>query len=88
MSKTTIIDFGNNVICDSCGEDYTESEAQGGILFNSKAICPKCQADWEEGANRYNETKYITSRAAEGQSFRAFVLSLRNGNNTIKITEL
>lgn len=88
MSKETIIDIGNSVICDSCGEDYTNSEAQGGILFNRKAICPKCTPDWEEGAAKYGESKYITSRARPDQSFRSFVLDLRNGDNFIRITEL
>ena len=88
MSKVTTIDIGNKVNCDCCNANYTDSEAQGGLLFNGKAICPACAPDWEEGAARHGETQYITARAAEGQSFRAFVLGIRNGNNTIRIEEL
>jgi len=86
--KTTIIDIGNAVRCDSCNEDYTNSEKEGGFIFNRKAICPQCAKDWEEGAKKYGETKYITSRCAAGQSFKAFVLAERDGDNTITIQEL
>ena len=29
----TIIDIGETVLCDLCNADYTDSEAEGGILI-------------------------------------------------------
>jgi len=73
----TKIDVGDRVICDDCNEDYSNSEASGGLLFSSKAYCPKCAPRLEADAVKFGETKYIKARCAEGQSFRDFVLSIR-----------
>jgi formylmethanofuran dehydrogenase subunit E len=81
-----VIDIGNQVVCDSCGEDYTNSEEKGGILFCSKGICPKCTERWVEGAKRYGEERYIYNRAKEGESFKDFILRVRDGDNKITIT--
>lgn len=78
-----IIDVGPQVICDFCGEDYTQSEAQGGLLFGSKAICPVCTPPLEKSLATNNETQFIRARCPEGMSFRAWVLSLRDGDNRV-----
>ena len=31
--NNTIIDIGETVLCDLCNADYTDSEAEGGILI-------------------------------------------------------
>jgi len=71
------IDPGDDVNCDLCNEDYTNSDAKGGFLFLSKAVCPKCAPEFEESAKKYNEQKYIRKRAREGESFRDFVYRIR-----------
>jgi hypothetical protein len=34
----TIIDIGEMVLCDLCNADYTDSEAEGGILMGTYSI--------------------------------------------------
>lgn len=79
------VDIGNIVVCDGCSEDYTDSDEVGGIYFCGKAYCPKCSGRVMDDAERFNETRYITGRAMPGESFRAFVLRLRGGDNTIQV---
>jgi uncharacterized Zn ribbon protein len=86
-TETEVIDVGDTVMCDDCSEDYTNNDlATGGLLFQSKAICPKCQEKWEELARKYNEEKYILARCPVGMSFKDFVLQIRGDNHFIKIT--
>lgn len=80
-----IIDIGEEVYCDNCNEDYSESEESGGILFQSKAICPKCAPSWLDRINFYGEGMYLNGRCPDDMSFKDWVLGLRGGNNTIKI---
>jgi hypothetical protein len=77
---TNIIDIGNMVLCDSCNDDYTNSETQGGILVGSYAICPECARDFHE-----SEDEPVIHCPA-GVRFRDWVLGLRGGRNTIEIT--
>ena len=83
--KETIIDIGNVVLCDYCSEDYTTSNDTGGILFSSYAICPKCAPNALKSIKGFKEEAYIQSEAMEGETFRDFVLRIRNGDNTIRI---
>jgi len=86
MTKTiSVFDIGNVVICDACGVDYSTSDAVGGFLFASKAICPRCAPRFEKDAVKYGEQHFITKRAGD-KTFREFVLELRDGNNTVTIT--
>lgn len=64
---------GREVLCDSCGADWTERTESGGLLFQSKAICPECSASWEEGARRYGETNLIGGTCPAGKSFADWV---------------
>lgn len=41
-AEIIVADCGDMVLCDYCDEDYTNSEEEGGFLFGSYAICPKC----------------------------------------------
>lgn len=76
------IDIGDLVVCDSCCEDFTDSEEVGGLLFAGWAICPRCVPAWEKSK------PFIRARAAPFETFRAFVLRLRGGNNVIQIGPL
>ena len=78
-------DLGDMVKCDFCGEDHTESDAVGGFLFGSKAVCPSCVPRAMPKIKLYGEEHLIRDRAKDGETFRAFCLRLRDGNNMAKV---
>lgn len=80
-----VIDIGDSVLCDWCNDDYTGKPDIGGFLFQSKATCPKCAPRIEAGAKKYDEAHFITAHCPEGTPFAAWVLSLRGGNNEVRI---
>lgn len=75
------IDIGRIVICDFCNDDYTDSDASGGVIFGSYAACPTCVAAKKLAGEEY----FIKARCAEGQSFGDFVRAYRGGNNSIVV---
>ena len=77
---TNIIDIGNTVLCDICNDDYTNSDAQGGILVGSYAVCPQCVPDFDDSDDEPR------IQCPPGMRFRDWVLQLRGGRNTIEIT--
>lgn len=72
------IDPGNNVLCDLCNTDYTNSNETGGFLFSRKAVCPECAPDFEKTVIICNEKRFITDRAMPNETFRDFVYRIRN----------
>ena len=68
-----------------CNEDFTNRNDEGGLLFGSYGCCPTCAKRIEEDAIVYGEQHYIKERANPGESFRAFTLRLRGGNNTVHV---
>ena len=82
------IDIGRTVLCDSCGEDYTDSQRCGGFIFQSRAICPQCAADWMASIIANSEQRMIRAACQEGQSFADFVREYRGPNNTVSIGPL
>lgn len=84
-TKIETFDLGNSVQCDWCGDMYTDRDDVGGILFGSKAMCPPCVERTMPDIEKYGEQHYIRDRAREGETFRAFVLRLRDGNNAVTI---
>ena len=78
--------IGNSVVCDDCSKDYTHSTEQGGILFESKGICPVCAPKWLRAAKAYHEEHFVRGRAKEGEEFRAFIMRIRGGNNTVRVS--
>lgn len=78
-------DVGDTVICDWCGEDYTDSNEKGGVCFGSKACCPKCEPRVRELAKKHNEEQYLGESCPPDMTFKAWVLQLRGGDNKIKI---
>lgn len=76
-------DMGDSVACDWCSKDYTNSNATGGLLFQSKATCPDCVARIEASAAKYGEEQFIRDRCPVGMSFKEWVLKLRGGNNMV-----
>lgn len=67
------IEPGNNVLCDFCGDDYTDSDEQGGIMFGSKATCPKCTREMMPNIRKYDEQGYIKAECPAGKSFADWV---------------
>lgn len=80
------VDIGDMVVCDWCGEDYTHRSDVGGLLFGSKATCPKCMLGIEASALNHGELAHIKARCPSDQSFADWVRELRGGNNTIRVT--
>lgn len=76
------IDIGRIVVCDFCNDDYTESQASGGLIFGSYALCPQCQHKVIGEASR------VRARCPEWMSFADFVREYRGGNTTITISSL
>jgi hypothetical protein len=77
---TEIIDIGTTVLCDICNDDYTNSDALGGILVGSYAVCPQCAPEFTDS----DDEPVIHCPA--GMRFRDWVLRIRGGRNTIEIT--
>ena len=55
-------DIGRTVICDFCNEDFTNSDALGGFIFQSKAVCPNCEPEFMKRVVKYHEEKFIRAR--------------------------
>jgi hypothetical protein len=86
MREITSVDLEDTVVCDGCGEDYTNSDECGGLLVVSHAYCPKCAPQMEQGIKKHNEEHTICGRCPEGKPYRKWVLEdLRKGNNKIII---
>ena len=71
------IDPGPHVNCDLCNEEYMDSDAKGGFLFGSNAVCPKCAPKFMEGVKKHGEEHYIRAEPHSNESFRDFVYRIR-----------
>lgn len=85
--KKTVYEIGDTAICDLCGKDYTNSDAQGGLLFATNGVCPICAPGVEASAVKLGETKFIRDRALPGETFKQACLRWRGGNNTVTTYE-
>jgi hypothetical protein len=95
MTKRTIlgdpvevIDIGDSVCCDDCNKEFKGSLAIGGLLFQSKAICPECEPKWRKEIAKYGEEHLIRGYCPQFMTFHAWVLQLRGGDNSIKVYSL
>ena len=79
-----IIEIGDSVVCDCCNADYTDSDEEGGVLVGTYAVCPRCTPKALKAAEKYHEP--VDGMCPEGMRFKDWVLKLRGGNNTIRIT--
>ena len=80
VHTTEVIDIGNMVLCDICNGDYTDSDAEGGVLVGSYALCPQCAPEFDDTDDE------PVIRCPVGMRFRDWVLRLRGGRNTIENT--
>lgn len=73
MVDVEVVDMGDTVYCDYCNKDYTNSDAKGGLLFGSYAVCPLCVPETEASAKRFGEEHFIRARCPEDKSFAQWV---------------
>jgi len=85
MKLESSTDIGEQVWCDMCCKEFTDSTEKGGLLFGSKACCPDCAPNIQVKAVQYGETDYIKGYCPEGMTFKDWCVQLRDGNNTIRI---
>lgn len=54
------VDVGDQVICDICDKDWTDSPVSGGYLFGSYGVCPDCATgDFNKNVERHKEQNHI-----------------------------
>lgn len=80
------IPVGRTVLCDACNGDWTDRPESGGMVFESKAICPSCMPQWVASAMKYNEGHAIRARCPQGMSFADFIRAYRGPNAAITVT--
>ena len=73
-----IIDMSDEVLCDLCNKSYKGLPDRGGIIFESKAICPDCTPDIMESIEEHNEQKFIRATCPDNVTFYSFVINYRN----------
>jgi hypothetical protein len=88
MKREVIKDMGNEVICDQCNKDYTNSDMQGGFIFGSHAYCPECAKESLPRIKSYGEENYIKAYCPEGMSFKDFVIQYRGEDNKVTFITL
>lgn len=83
LNPNTPVDIGPIVVCDLCDKDWTDSPASGGLLFQSKAVCPDCAPRILKSASAHGEEEYIRGTCPPSQSFADYIRACRGGDNTI-----
>lgn len=71
------LDPGENVFCDWCSKDWTNSDVSGGFLFQSKATCPDCAPPMMKKIRSYNEKHFIRGYCPKNMSFADWIRSKR-----------
>jgi len=66
-------------------EEHRDWQCRCGIAFGAGQTPEEATLACLEDV-AYGEEAYIRDRAAPGETFRAFVLRIRGGNNTVTIT--
>lgn len=75
------------VVCDICGQDYTDNAlASGGFIFSSKAICPGCAPRVLTNIEKYKEQRFIKAHCPQFQSFADFVRAYRGNSHYISVS--
>lgn len=84
-SDSMSIPVGRIVICDDCNGDWTDRKESGGLLFESKGICPDCEPKWRKLAAEYDEEYAIRASCPELQSFADFIRDIRGPDAAIVV---
>lgn len=82
-----VIDIGNLVACDDCGDDYTESRASGGYIWHNRATCPACADRVMKTLATQKLLRLMKNglHCPSNMSFADFVRAYRGDNNTISL---
>ena len=80
-----VIEIGDTVVCDQCNTDFTNSIEIGGFVFSGHGYCPRCAPKGMKLIKNYGEERFIEAVATENETFKNFILRVRNGNNRIVI---
>lgn len=85
-TRITVIECGDKVLCDFCGDEYNgQNKTSGGFLFDDNSVCPKCAPASLDRIRYHHEEDGIKGYCPAGMSFHDWVMKLRKGNNTIKV---
>lgn len=76
------VDVGDYVVCDYCDKDYTDSDAEGGLIFTGSAVCPACEPKTRNTIRKYKEERFIRATCPKGQSFADFVRAYRRADDS------
>ena len=87
MKKIEEHNIGNQVLCDSCGEDYTLRPDVGGMVFGSSGYCPACTRRMMLDIERYSEQSHISATCPPDMSFADFIRDYRGGDGIIQVFE-
>ena len=82
------VPVGIDVVCDFCNEDHTLKDQSGGIIFESKAVCPSCVKRLMPDVEKYWEAHLIRAKCPEGVSFANFVRQYRGDDASIMVVNL
>lgn len=86
MPQATV-DMSNRVMCDGCDTLFLpDSTVRGGLLFESKAICPTCKPKWMKSIRAHNEQHLIRDEAGAQETFYDAVMRWRGGNHAVVIS--
>lgn len=86
MREITVIDLGDEVVCDGCNADLTRSKLSGGFTVGSYAYCPLCCSQVEDNLRRRRELHFIEKRCPEGMPFSDWVRKELRGGKDGKIS--
>lgn len=78
--KILEMDIGNRVVCDLCNTDFSSRDDTGGLLLQSKAVCPLCSVEVKKSCLKYGEMEFIKAYCPKEMSFRDWILSYRSDN--------
>ena len=88
MKPIQTIDIGQQVFCDLCNTEFSQLPDTGGILVQSKGVCPRCAPKFEADLVKYGEEHYIRARCPADMRFHDWILKIRDGDNTIRVFEM
>lgn len=79
------IPVGDIVVCDFCNEDFTDYAWEGGMIFESKAVCPPCTDRMMPDIIKFHEQRHIKAMCPDGTTFADFVRKYRGPDAAIRI---
>lgn len=75
--RVILVEQDSEVRCDFCDADFTDSEESGGVLFQSKAVCPRCVPKLMRDVVKWGEERFLCGECPEGVPFAVWVRAIR-----------